>query len=112
MVENVPDWNNRFGLEFKHSGFRTSFQLSHVSKQFSDANNTQSVATGAVGLIPQYTLVDWSFDYAFMKNYHIGGGVNNVANTMYFSRRINMYPGPGILPGDGRTFYVTLGFKI
>ncbi|MEI9920859.1 MAG: TonB-dependent receptor [Bacteroidota bacterium] len=112
MVENVPEWNNRFGLEFKHQGLRTSLQLSHVSKQFSDANNTQSVATGAVGLIPQYTLVDWSVDYAFLKNYHIGGGVNNIANTMYFSRRINMYPGPGILPGDGRTFYLTLGFKL
>ncbi len=112
MVENVPDWNNRFGLEFKHKGVRSTFQLSQVSKQFSDANNTISVATGAVGVIPSYAVMDWAVDYAFLKNYRIGGGVNNVANTAYFSRRINMYPGPGILPGDGRTFYLTVGAKM
>ena len=37
---------------------------------------------------------------------------NNLADAAYFSRRINMYPGPGILPGEGRTLYVTLGLKI
>jgi len=111
-VENVPGWNNHFGLEFRHHGFRSTFQLSHVSKQFSDANNTVSVVTGAVGVIPTYAVMDWSVDYSFLKNYKIGGGVNNVANTMYYSRRINMYPGPGILPGDGRTFYVTLGVRV
>jgi len=112
MVENVPEWNNRFGLELKHKGLRSTFQVSQVSKQFSDANNTTFVATGAVGVIPSYTLLDWSVDYSFLKNYHIGGGVNNLANASYYSRRINMYPGPGILPGEGRTFYLTLGFKL
>lgn len=112
MVENVPDWNNRFGLELRHRGLLSTFQLSHVSKQFSDANNTQSVATGAVGVVPSYTILDWSFNYEFLNSYRVGGGVNNIANTAYYSRRINMYPGPGILPGDGRTFYVSLGVKI
>jgi Fe(3+) dicitrate transport protein len=112
MVENVPEWNNRFGLELRHKGLRSTLQLTQVSKQFSDANNTEFVATGAVGVIPSYAIVDWSVDYSFMKSYHIGGGVNNVRDAAYFSRRINMYPGPGILPGDGRTFYVTIGAKI
>lgn len=112
MVENVPDWNNRFGLEFTHKGLRTSLQVTQVSKQYADANNTTFVATGAVGLIPEYALLDWSVNYNFLKNYDIGGGVNNLTDAQYFSRRINMYPGPGILPGDGRTFYITLGLKI
>lgn len=112
MVENVPQWNNRFGLEVRHKGLSTTLQVSEVSKQFSDANNMEFVTTGAVGVVPSYTLLDWSADYSFLKRYHIGGGVNNIANTMYFSRRINMYPGPGILPGDGRTFYITVGAKI
>lgn len=112
MVENVPEWNNRFGLEFRGGGLRTTFQVSNVSRQFSDANNTVSVSTGAVGLIPSYCLLDWSLDYSFMKSYHIGVGINNLADTVYFSRRINMYPGPGILPGDGRTYYLTLGIKM
>jgi len=111
-VENVPEWNNTFGLELRHKGLRSTLQLCGVSKQYSDANNTTFVATGAVGVIPSYVLLDWSLDYAFLKNYHIGTGINNIADVAYFSRRINMYPGPGILPGDGRTFYITLGVKI
>jgi Fe(3+) dicitrate transport protein len=39
-------------------------------------------------------------------------GINNLLNEKYFSRRITMYPGPGILPADGRTFYVTLKLSI
>ncbi|HZY79379.1 MAG TPA: TonB-dependent receptor [Cyclobacteriaceae bacterium] len=111
MVENVPAWNNRYGLELKLKGLRSTFQVTHVSEQFSDANNTTFVTTGAVGVIPAYAVCDWSFNYEFLKSYHIGGGVNNLTDAVYFSRRINMYPGPGILPGDGRTVYVTVGAK-
>jgi Fe(3+) dicitrate transport protein len=34
------------------------------------------------------------------------------ANAKYFTRRINMYPGPGILPADGRTFNIGFGLKL
>jgi len=111
-VENVPDWIERTGLEFRHRNITTTFQGSYVSDQFSDANNTRSVATGIVGYIPSYTLFDWTFDWHFLKQFHLSGGVNNIMNVRYFSRRINMYPGPGILPGDGRSVYLTMGFKL
>ncbi len=111
-VEGVPDWINRSGLELKHKGITTTLQMSYVSRQFNDANNTQFSSTGIVGVIPSYTLFDWAFNYRFLKQYHVSAGINNIANLRYFSRRINMYPGPGILPADGRTFYVSLGFKI
>lgn len=111
-VENVPDWIERGGLEFVSRNFSVTFQLSYVSDQFSDANNTQSVPNGIVGYIPAYTLMDLSAEWKFLKQYHVSGGINNLANVRYFSRRINMYPGPGILPGDGRSFYLSLGVKI
>jgi len=111
-VENVPDWMERGGLEFIHRRFSTTVQVSYVSNQFNDANNTAFSATGLVGEIPSYTLCDWSFNWSFLKQFHVSGGVNNLADTRYFSRRINMYPGPGILPGDGRSLYLSLGFKI
>lgn len=111
-VEGVPDWMNRAGLEFQHNGFSSTVQMSYVSKQFNDANNTVFNSTGIVGVVPSYSLWDWAFNWNFMKQYHISGGVNNIADARYFSRRINMYPGPGILPADGRTFYVSLGFKL
>jgi len=87
-VEGVPDWINRASLEVRHK------------------------CISLVGVIPSYTLFDFAASYRFLKNYHISGGVNNIADLRYFRRRINMYPGPGILPADGRTFYVSLGFKI
>ncbi|MEJ0056655.1 MAG: TonB-dependent receptor [Bacteroidota bacterium] len=111
-VEGVPDWINRSGLELRHKGITTTIQMSYVSRSFNDANNTVFSTTGLVGVIPSYTLFDWAFNYRFLKQYHFSAGVNNIADLRYYSRRINMYPGPGILPADGRTFYVSLGFKL
>jgi len=103
---------NRSGLTYLSSHVSTTFQLSYSSSSFSDANNTQFNATGATGIVPAYHVVDWAFDYKFLKNYHINANVNNLFNAKYFSRRINMYPGPGILPADGRTFNIGFGIKI
>jgi len=111
-VENVPDWIERAGLEFKRKGFSTTLQASYVSNQFSDATNAPSSPSGIIGAIPAYTVWDLAFDWSFMKQYHVSGGINNLANVTYFSRRIAMYPGPGILPADGRTFYLTVGCKL
>jgi Fe(3+) dicitrate transport protein len=33
---------------------------------------------------------------------------NNVLDQRYFTRRAEAYPGPGIIPADGRSFYATL----
>jgi len=41
-------------------------------------------------------------------HYRLSGGLNNIADARYYTRRINMYPGPGILPADGRTGYIRL----
>jgi len=110
-VENVPDWLERAGLEFSHKTLATTLQVSYVSDQFSDANNTVFSESGIVGEIPSYTVIDWSFNVGFLSKYHVSGGINNLADARYFSRRIQMYPGPGILPANGRTFYLTLGCK-
>jgi len=32
-------------------------------------------------------------------------------NKDYATRRAGGYPGPGILPGEGRSFYVSIGAK-
>ncbi len=111
-LEGVPDWINRTGLEFRYKGIMTTLQTSSVSENYSDANNTTFNATGATGVVPSYRVWDWSFTWSFMKIYRFSTGVNNLTNLMYFTRRINMYPGPGILPADGRTFYLSLGIKI
>ncbi|MEO6452480.1 MAG: TonB-dependent receptor, partial [Ginsengibacter sp.] len=111
-VENVPDWMNKAGLTLQHNDFSTTFQYSYTSKSFNDAFNTVSSADGITGIIPAYHLWDWSINYNFSKQFHLSEGINNLTNEKYFNRRITMYPGPGILPADGRTFYISLGVKI
>jgi Fe(3+) dicitrate transport protein len=39
-------------------------------------------------------------------------GVNNIADRAYFTRRATGYPGPGIIPSEGRSFYVTLSLTL
>ncbi len=111
-VEGTPDWINRMGLKIIYANLSSSLEYSYVGKGFSDANNTSFVNTGIAGVVPAYHVWDWVLDYKFLKQYHFGAGINNLGNATYFTRRINMYPGPGILPADGRTFYISLGVKI
>ncbi len=110
-VENAPSHINRFGLTYVLKGFSTTYQLSYVDATFSDANNTLSSANGDNGVIPEYQVMDWSFTYRFPKVFNVKGGVNNLADTRYFTRRAGGYPGPGLIPGDGRTFYLTIGAR-
>jgi Fe(3+) dicitrate transport protein len=111
-VENSPDWVNRAGVEYMYKGITSTLMISYVSNQYSDANNTVFNPVGATGLVPSYTLWDWALKWNFLSNFSFGAGINNLGDVRYFSRRINMYPGPGILPGDGRTFYLSLGVNL
>jgi Fe(3+) dicitrate transport protein len=61
-----------------------------------------------VGLIPAYTVLDLSATLALARGWRLQGGVNNLADRQYFTRRTDEYPGPGILPSVGRSLYVTL----
>lgn len=110
-VENVPEWTNKTGLTLQHNHFTTTFQYSHTGKSFNDAFNTPVSADGIIGIIPAYHIWDWSINWQFTKACSVSGGINNFTNEKYFNRRITFYPGPGILPADGRTFYVSLGIK-
>jgi Fe(3+) dicitrate transport protein len=49
--------------------------------------------------------------YKFSKYLNLKAGINNVLDERYFTRRAGGYPGPGLLPADGRTYFVSLGAK-
>ena len=112
MVENIPEWMTRTGLTMQHNSFSTTFQFSYTGKCFNDAFNTVSSNDGITGIVPSYHLWDWSVNYNFSNQLHLSGGVNNFTNEKYFNRRITMYPGPGILSADGRSFYVTVTVRL
>lgn len=111
-VENTPDWIEKAGVTFRHKTASLRVQYSYVSKQFNDALNTISSANGVTGIIPSYHVWDATFNWQFLRNYRVSAGLNNFTDEHYFNRRITMYPGPGILPADGRTFYVSFGVKL
>jgi Fe(3+) dicitrate transport protein len=109
-VENAPVHILRSGITYAYKGLTLTTQLSFVSSAYSDANNTVTpTANGQVGLIPAYTVGDITATYKFTKAYNIKAGINNFSNENYFTRRSGGYPGPGILPADGRTFFVSFG---
>ncbi|MEO6313713.1 MAG: TonB-dependent receptor [Chitinophagaceae bacterium] len=112
LVENAPAWINKAGIDFSCNNVSTGFQYSYTSKTYNDAFNTASSSNGVIGAIPAYHVFDWNFHWQVTKTVHAGATINNFTNEKYFNRRITMYPGPGILPADGRTFNVSVGIKI
>ena len=64
-----------------------------------------------IGIIPSYDVLDISFSYTY-KKFKLEGGVNNVLDNYYFTRRATGYPGPGIIPSANRNFYMTLQIKL
>ncbi|HYG16898.1 MAG TPA: TonB-dependent receptor, partial [Bacteroidia bacterium] len=107
-LENAPEFINRAGINFYYRGFSTAVQASHVSSMYTDALNTQSTPTGVNGIVPAYTVFDFNMAYAITEKVNIRASINNFTDKMYYTRRATGYPGPGILPSDGRSFVITL----
>lgn len=114
-VEFIPAVNLKTGLNAGYRNLLASVQFTYLSEQFTDAENSEIPATndareGTIGQIPAYSILDISLAYAY-RNWRIETGVNNVLDNNYFTRRATGYPGPGIIPSDPRTFYVTVGVR-
>ncbi|OSZ77113.1 hypothetical protein CAP36_11905 [Chitinophagaceae bacterium IBVUCB2] len=111
-VENAPVNIFRGGITAGYKGFLLTTQISSVGETFSDANNTVAAsANGNTGLIPSYTVMDLTATYKFNKCLNIKAGINNLFDERYFTRRAGGYPGPGALPADGRTVFISVGAK-
>jgi len=112
-VENAPRRIQRYGLTCKLNRFTATYQLNKVSDAFADALNTLTPnAAATTGLIPAYQVSDLSFAYNGKEKYTLQVGVNNLFDESYFTRRAGGYPGPGLLPANGRTFFFTFGIQI
>lgn len=108
QLENAPQIINRSGLNLLYKKFSFALQVSYVAKSYTDALNTISSVDGVNGIVPSYTLVDINTAYNINKRLKVKMAVNNLLNKMYFTRRATGYPGPGLLPSDGRGFVVTI----
>jgi len=111
-VEQAPRLLARAGLTYGIGPASSTFQVSYTSSSFGDANNSMLPVDDAVaGFVPAYTLLDWSGAVRLGGGVEVTFGVNNLADTHYFTKRTGEYPGPGILPGAGRRVYAGLERK-
>ena len=112
-VEYAPDYIHNFGVTYVYKDFSTTIQTRFNGNVYTDAINTESAdITGRTGKIDAYQVYDMALDYKFSKQYNLKAGINNFTNTKYATRRSGGYPGPGLIPGEGRTFYISAGIKI
>ena len=110
-VELVPEKILRTGLTVSYKDLKIAYQYAYTSEQYTEATNAKSTTSAVDGLIPAYSVMDLSLSYTY-KWASLSTGVNNLLDSYYFTRRADGYPGPGIIPSDGRSFYVTLGIKL
>jgi Fe(3+) dicitrate transport protein len=112
-VENAPKNIYRTGFAYSKKKLTLTAQYSYVSEAFSDANNSITpTANGVNGLIPSYQVIDLSGTYNFSTQFFVKGGINNLLNEKYFTRRSSGYPGPGLLTAEPRNFFFTVGVKL
>jgi Fe(3+) dicitrate transport protein len=112
QVEYAPKTIHRFGLTYSNKNLSATWQLSSYGEVFTDNLNTATAnATATTGKLGAYQVQDFSAGYKFLKHYNIKAGVNNITGEKYATRRAGGYPGPGLIPSEGRTFYVSAGMS-
>lgn len=111
-VEFIPTINFKTGVRGGYKNALFSIQYSYLSEQYTDVENSEAAPIGdsregIIGPVPSYSVVDFSTSYRW-KMWKIETGINNLLNTSYYTRRATGYPGPGIIPSDPRSWYLTL----
>lgn len=110
-VELVPEHTLKAGVNMSFGQFGLSYQATYLSEQFTDATNAEFTSNAVNGIIPAYYVMDVSASYTY-KMLRLEVGCNNLTDNYYFTRRATGYPGPGIIPSDGRSFYLTLQLQL
>lgn len=110
-VELVPPITARLGTTVGYKDVSLTVQYSYTHRHYSDATNAQRSSTAVIGIIPSYGILDisgkWKYDVFLVE-----AGINNVLNALYFTRRADGYPGPGIIPADPLSFFATIGVNL
>jgi Fe(3+) dicitrate transport protein len=107
-VEENPKYNFKTGIYLLRNKMAFSLQSQFIGLQFSDAANTTESTKGIYGTIPDYYVIDFSYEYMINEYLTIHLDINNLTNNYFFTRRASAYPGPGIIPAANRTLNFTL----
>ncbi len=109
-VEASTKYINRVGLTYAHTKFSGTIEMSNVGDAYGDATNARLSSDPVAGYIPAYTVFDASVTYRISR-YSLKAGMNNIVDKKYFTLRADEYPGPGIIPSIGRSFYAGVSAK-
>lgn len=96
----------------KYQSHTIFFEFHHRRQCATGYNTLNTVApanaTGAIGLVPSYALLDLNASFRFSKNLEARVNVSNVTDKQYFTKRPTFYPGPGVWPSEGRSFSTSI----
>jgi Fe(3+) dicitrate transport protein len=109
-VEQAPPFNLRWGLTYRYQQLSAAFSMTQVAEHFTDATNARRVTGAVSGIIPSYQIADLSLSWK-APQYSLELSCNNLFDARYFTRRAEAYPGPGIIPGDGRGVFATVEWR-
>ena len=112
-IESVPDIITRNGITLRYRDLSFSCLYSYTGKTYADPLNTvKPSATGAVGIVPSYGILDINASLRIHSNLLVRINLNNVTDKQYFTKRPAFYPGPGVWSSDGRSVNFSVAYKI
>lgn len=112
-VESTPKVISRNGLTIRYKKVSLTSLYSFTAKCFADALNTEkATSNGSIGIVPAYGIMDFNATVRISKMILLKANLNNALNKMYFTKRPQFYPGPGIWASDGRGFSVSVSTKL
>jgi Fe(3+) dicitrate transport protein len=112
VLEGVPTIITRNGLDLQFGRWTATILSSYTSASYADPLNTVvPTATGARGLVPAYHVADVNVAWRVGPRLRLSGGLNNVLDRRYFTKRPTIYPGPGVWPSDGRSWRMTVDIE-
>lgn len=115
QVEFIPRTNLKLGLNTGYKNLIAQLQYSYTSLQFTDVTNSPynpDNDRNVIGAIPSYDILDLSLSYTLNSHLKLATGINNLLDNSYFTRRATGYPGPGIIPAEPMSWYMSLTYNI
>ena len=110
-VEFVPDFIVRASVQFSIHRWGFNFGMHAVGDQFTEATNAILTPDAIHGEVPAFMVMDAGMHWSSNSGWSVRLSVDNLNDSRYFTRRAAAYPGPGILPADGRSIQLTLDFN-
>lgn len=112
-LESVPTVITRNGITFRLHAVSITALYSYTSETYADALNTKTPSkTGAIGIVPSYSIVDINASVRISSQLMLRVNVNNIGDKQYFTKRPQFYPGPGVWSSDGRSINCSVALKI